>query len=203
MLTEVDKKLVESIINRDESALNTFYRAHKNPLLSFIQRSLKDRLEAEEVLQDSFFSFIESLRDFRGQSSLKTFLYSIAKNKTIDKLRKKRIKQMFFSHLPTQFVESIAAIFLDDEMDRKVVAQKIESVFKKLPHDYVTVLRLKYTEGYKVAEIAERIKLSFKATESLIFRARKAFVIAYHAYERHDVSGFKEKTQRSIRHITE
>lgn len=194
MLTSSDKTIIQKIINRDERALHALYTTYKNPLLSFIQRTIKDRAEAEEVLQDTFFSFIEALRDFRGQSSIKTFLYSIAKNKAIDKLRKKRIKYLFFSYFPPRFVESIASLFFDGELDRAALSGQIEKVLQTLPHDYATVLRLKYSEGYKVAEIAKTIKLSFKATESLIFRARKAFVVAYSQHERHALSFIEKKT---------
>ena len=188
MLTEQDHKTIKGIIKRDEKTLLQFYTEHKKPLFQFILRHLDNVHDAEEVLQDSFLAFVEALRDFRGQSSLKTFLFSIAKNKTVDKLRKKKLKQMLFSYIPAPIVESLAHVFLDDEIDKKQLIEKIDSVFGKLPHDYALVLRLKYTEGYKVAEIASKIKLSFKATESLIFRARKAFIIAYKTHDRHSIS---------------
>lgn len=189
-----DSVLINKIKNRDEKALFQFYQEHKKSLYNFILRSIKDREDAEEILQDSFFSFIESLRDFRGQSSLKTFLYSIAKNKTIDKIRKKKIKKILFSRLPASLVESMASIVMDDELDRKLLEKNIETVLSRLPNDYALVLRLKYKEGYKVAEIAGQIKLSFKATESLIFRARKAFLIAYNKYEGQTIFAVKGKT---------
>ncbi len=193
-MNEKDISIIEKIKKRDEKALFLFYQEYKKPLYNFILRSIKDKDDADEILQDSFFSFIEALRDFRGQSSLKTFLYSIAKNKVIDKIRKKKIKRLLFSHLPQGLIESMASILMDDELDKKILAKNIESVFSKLPNDYATVLRLKYKEGYKVAEIAELVKLSFKATESLIFRARKAFLIAYQTHERQTLSATAKAT---------
>lgn len=179
VLTTEDKKTIQKLIRRDEKMLFKFYRVHKKPLMNFILQRLNSRQDAEEVLQDSFIGFIESLRDFRGKSSLKTFLYSIAKRKVIDKLRKKKVKRILFSHFPEGVVESLATVLLDPELETAALAKSIEDVLKKLPNDYATVLRLKYRDGYKVAEIAEKINLSFKATESLIFRARQAFVKVY------------------------
>lgn len=179
MLTADDKKTIQGIMERDEKVLFEFYNKHKKPLLQYIFKHLNHQQDSEEVLQDSFLAFIESLRDFRGQSSLKTFLYSIAKNKTVDKIRKKKLKRILFSYMPQGVVESLAHVLLDDELDKKQLVQKIDATLHKLPNDYALVLRLKYREGYKVAQIAKKIKLSFKATESLIFRARKAFVAEY------------------------
>lgn len=198
MTNESERKIVKKIVARDETALYKFYKSYKKPLLNFILRFLKDKQDAEEVLQDSFVGFIESLRNFRYQSSLKTFLFSIAKNKIVDKQRKKKIKKILFSYMPENIVESLARVFMDQEIDRKVLEKKIETIFTRLPNDYSYVLRLKYKEGLKVVEIAEKIKLSFKATESLIFRARKAFIVAYSAYERQDLPKFTKKTGRYI-----
>lgn len=192
-MSAIEKNIIAKLISRDEATLYKFYKTHKKPLFNFILRYLKDKEAAEEVLQDAFLGFIESLRDFRNESSLKTFLFSIARNKVIDKKRKKRIKKILFSYMPSSIVDSLAKVFIDEKLDRDFLAGKIESVFNRLPNDYVTVLRLKYSEGLKVIEIAEKIKLSFKATESLIFRARKAFVIEYARYERRDLPKFEKK----------
>jgi len=159
--------------------------------MEYLMRRL-DFHDAEEVFQDSLIAFIEALRSFRGQSSLKTFLYSIAKRKAIDKIRRKRVKKILFSYFPDHVVDSLATVFLKDDLERDYVANKIETVFSKLPNDYALVLRLKYKEDYKVAEIARKVKLPFKTTESLLFRARKAFIKTYITHERQGLFPFKE-----------
>ncbi|MFN4212969.1 MAG: RNA polymerase sigma factor [Microgenomates group bacterium] len=175
MITQ-DKDLLEKLIKKDEKALFKFYRKFNLAIFNFLYRQLNDKHLAEEVTQDVFLDFIESLRDFRGQCSLKTFLFTIARNKVIDIIRKKKIKKILFSALSPYVVEGLKTIFLDEEIEKKELAAKIKKVFKKLPNDYQLVLRLKYVEGEKVKSIAHKLSLGFKATESLIFRARKAFI---------------------------
>lgn len=194
MLSKTDRKLLWGIMSRNESSLRKFYLIHKDNLLSFLRRDLEDQ-DAEEVLQDSFIACIESLRNFREQCSLKTFLYSIAKKKSIDKMRKKKMKKILFSYLPAHVVESLAIVFLKDDLDKKFLDKKIETVLNKLPNDYARILRLKYKEGYKVAEIAKRLKLTFKATESLLFRARREFVRIYTHHERQGLFTFEKTFQ--------
>ncbi len=174
--SEEEKNLIERIIKKDEKALLLVYKKNKNLILNFVNRQLRDYQLAEEVTQDVFLDFIESLRDFNFQCSLKTFLFSIAKNKVIDVIRKKKIKKILFSALPPYFVEGLKTILIDDEIDRNELNGKIKKTLSELPNDYQLVLRLKYIEGEKVTNIAEKLSLGFKATESLIFRARKAFV---------------------------
>lgn len=187
-----DKMVLERLLAQDERALKSFYSEHKKALMQFIVRSLPED-DAEEVLQDTFFGFIESLRNFRSQSTLKTFLYSIAKRKIIDRLRRTRIKRVLFSYLPSYVVETLATVLLQDTVDKRHIAKKISRVFHRLPNDYARVLRLKYIEGYKVSRIGSDMGLSFKAVESLLFRARKAFAAMYSDYDRSTIFTIEEK----------
>lgn len=174
-----EKKLVEAIIQKDDKALRMLYFRYKKPIFQYVTRRINDRYLAEEITQDVFLDFIEALRDFRFQSSIKTFIYTLAKNKIVDTFRKKKIKKILFSAMPAYIVEGLKTIFIDDEIEQKELANKIKKTMDKLPNDYEFVLRLKYVEGEKVKKIAQRLSLGFKATESLIFRARKAFVAVF------------------------
>jgi len=171
-----DKKIVEAIINRDETVLTNFYRTFHDSLYQFVNRQIGDNHVSEELVQDTLIDFFEGLRDFNFRCSLKTYLFTIAQHKIIDSIRKKKIKKILFSSLPAYIVEGLKTIFIDDEVEKKELAERINKVFTKLPNDYQIVLRLKYIEGERVQAIAQKLALKFKATESLIFRARQAFI---------------------------
>jgi len=174
-----EEKIVKQIIKKDEKTLLYFYKAHHASVVQFIYKRLRQRDVAEEITQDSFLDFIEGLRDFRGEASLKTYLFSIARFKIIDHIKKKKIKKILFSALPKSIVENMASVFIDDQIEQKELAQKIEKVINLLPNDYHLILRLKYMDGRRVKEIAHRLALTCKATESLLYRARCAFIKAY------------------------
>ena len=171
-----DKDLIQKIIDKDDKSLISFYKQYQKTIFNYAKKQLNDTHVAEEVTQDVFFDFIESLRDFRYQCSLKTFLFSIAKNKIIDIINRKKIKKIVFSSLPAHFIEEAATIVFDDEIEKKEIARKIKKVLDRLPNDYSLILRLKYIEETKVKAIAKKLILGFKATESLLFRARRAFI---------------------------
>ena len=171
-----DEQLVERIIHRDEKALRSLFDTYHKQLHNYVHRQLRDSALADEIVQDVFIDFLEGLRDFRFQSSVKTFLFTIARNKTIDFIRKKKIKKVMYSALPSYVVEGLSRVVIDDELEKKELEYKMEKVFEELPHDYQVILRLKYMEDTSVKTISEKLSLPFKATESLLFRARKAFV---------------------------
>ncbi len=171
-----DDVLIERIIKKDEGALFFFYKKYRPFVLRFIEKKIRQVQDAEDITEEVFYDFIEGVRYFRKDSSCKTYLYSIAKHKTVDFLRKKKLKQILFSTLPDYVVNGLGVVLGDEEIERKELASRIAKTISLLPNDYQVILRLKYIEGEKVAHIAEKIMLSFKATESMLFRARRAFI---------------------------
>lgn len=171
-----DKELLSRIIKKDERALLRLYKKYQPSVFRYVRSQINNYQTAEELTQDVFLDFIEALRDFRFQSSLKTFIFSIARHKVIDQIRKKKIKSILFSHLPSFIVEGLKVVFMEDEIDKKELKNKIAKIIDSLPNDYRLILRLKYIEGIKMKEISRELNLNFKATESLLFRARKSFI---------------------------
>ena len=174
-----DTEMVKQIINRDELALHRFYKQYHGQIFGFVYKRIQKKHIAEEITQDIFIQFLEGLRDFRFESSVKTFLFAIARNKTIDYMRKKKLKQILFSHLPPFVVEGFSHFVVEDELDRKELRKTLENTMDSLPHDYRLILRLKYIEEKSVQEIAQKLVRTFKSTESLLYRARKAFIDLY------------------------
>jgi len=180
-INQEEKELLERIIKKDERALLRLYKKYQPSVLRYVRSQISNYQTAEELTQDIFINFIEALRDFRFQSSIKTFLFSIARHKVVDQIRKRKIKDVFFSKLPMFIVESLKIVFIDEEIDKKELKEKITKVLDDLPNDYRLILRLKYVEGIKMKEISSKLKMNFKATESLLFRARKSFIKVYNS----------------------
>lgn len=168
--------LIDNILARDRRALHTFYQQYTPRLASFIHAKIGVREDAEEVLADTLFAFLEAIRDFHGKSSIKTFLFSIAHHKVVDYYRKKKLKQLLFSRTPS--LEHLVSPLLspEEELDTKLLKEKIQSVLSRILPRYRSILILKYMDNLSVSDIARKFALSFKSAESQLFRARKAFV---------------------------
>lgn len=174
-----ERIILEKIINRNEKALLFVYKKYQPLVFKYVKSQITNYQTAEELTQDIFLDFIEALRDFRFQSSLKTFIFSIARHKVIDQIRKKKIKSILFSRLPSFIIEGLKVVFIDEEIDKKELKEKISKIISSLPNDYQVILRLKYIDGVKMKVISKKLNLNFKATESLLFRARKSFIKIY------------------------
>jgi len=174
-----DEQLVERILERDQIALHEFYQRYKLKLLRFIRGKIDREEDCEEILQDTLFGFLESLRDFHGKSSIKTFLFSICHHKVIDFYRRKKMKHVVFSQMPQLEALISPLIAPEEELDATLIKERITEVFGILLPAYREILTYKYLEDMSVGEIAQKLRLSFKSAESRLFRARKAFVEAF------------------------
>lgn len=171
--------VVKRLVEHEEGALYELYSKYQSQILAFVSKKISDRQTAEEITQDVFVQLLESLRDFRFQCSLKTYIFTITRNKIVDYIRKKKIKKILFSTLPSFMVDNLTHFVEDDLLEKKELQQKFDIVLKNLPHDYQLILRLKYIDNKSVKHIAESLFKTLKATESLLFRARKEFVKIY------------------------
>lgn len=175
-----DNRLLEKILSHDKSAVREFYLTYSPRLLNFIRRRINDEKDVEEIAQDTLFAFLEAARDFTGRCSLNTYLCSIANNKIVDFYRKRRLKRILFSQLPEGLTPLISELADPEKLlDNTLLAQKITSIFERLNPHYAVILKLKYIEGRSVDEIAKILSVSFKSAESVLFRARRAFVKLY------------------------
>ena len=171
-----DTTLIFKILARDRQAIFTFYRRFAPKLSRFIAGKVANAADAEEILQDTLYAFLEAIRDFQGKSNIQTFLFSICQHKIVDYYRKKKLKHAVFSQMPQ--LEAIISPLIgpEEQLDATLVKEKIHVVLGRLLPRYRQILLLKYLDGLSVEEIAKHLAMTFKSVESQLFRARKAFV---------------------------
>lgn len=175
-----EKDLIQRLINRDRRAPTDFYSRYSIRLLHYIRRKVGNEADVQEIAQDTLFAFLEDLRDFTGRCSINTYLCAIANNKIVDFYRRRKIKKIVFSQLPPSLEAWISEIVDPQKtFDESLTAQKISQVLNRLAPHYRRLIRLKYIEGLSVSEIAQKLACTFKAAESGLFRARRAFVQLY------------------------
>lgn len=172
-------EIIDRILQGDSNAVMQFYNINSPRLLRYLQRKLPGKEDAEEMLNDIFFAAIDELPLFRKKSNINTWLFKIARNKIADFYRKRKIKSVLLSQAP--FLEIIANEISQPEFqfEKNKIRDKIEKAFNSISIQYQKILHLHYEERIPVKELAVILNLSFKATESMLFRARICFRQAY------------------------
>jgi RNA polymerase sigma-70 factor (ECF subfamily) len=88
MASDSDRLLVQQIRQGDARAWETLIARYEGRLLAFVQRRLRDRSASEDVIQETFVGFLNSLPNFDDRRELQTYLFTIASHKLTDHLRR-------------------------------------------------------------------------------------------------------------------
>lgn len=142
-------------------------------------RFLGDMDDADDAAQEVFIQVYESLKGFRNESEVTTWIYRIAVNKSLDMIRRKKRKKRF-ALLTSVFVDSEEEIEISipaegdpgkelEDAERKRI---LDEALGKIPESQRTALILSKTQGFSNNEIAEIMNITVSAVESLIHRAK-------------------------------
>lgn len=174
-----EKKLIKGLLTGSNRALSQFQKEYAVRLRRFVAGRMGEVADVEEVVQDSLISALDSLALFSGRSALFTWLCGIAKHEIADFYRRKKIKAVVFSRIP--LLERFVSRALEPEaaLLRKEYEKQVRKALGLILPQYKKVLEFKYMDNLSVAEISEKMGLSFKACESMLARARQAFELAY------------------------
>jgi len=171
--------LIEKILAGDEKAVRDFYTLYSPKILTYLIKHLPHTEDAQEICNDVFLEALDSVVFLRFQKNLLQWLYRIAHNKTVDFYRKRKVKSLLLSQVP--FLEIVEKEINQPEFqfEKNKIRDRIEKTLKSLSQKYQDILNLHYEEKIPVKELATVFNLSFKATESLLFRARQSFKKTY------------------------
>jgi len=175
----MSSSFINRILAGDNKAVIKFYKSYSPRILIYLSKKLPRLEDAQELTNDVFLEAIDSLSLLRKKRSTSAWLYRIAHNKMVDFYRKNKIKSVLLSQLP--FLQIVASEINQPEFqfEKNKIRDGIEVVLRSLPDKYRKILKLHYEEMIPIKQIAIILNLSFKATESLLFRARQSFRLAY------------------------
>ena len=148
---------------------------YQKSIAGFVRQKISDEGVVEELTQDILLAAYNAMPTFNGKCSEFSFICSIAKHKITDYYRKKKLKTILFSVNP-QFEEMMEeAVTPERDVLKEEMKAEISKTMRELREDYEKILRLKYIEDWKSSQIAKVMKLSIKAVESRLIRARRQF----------------------------
>lgn len=102
MTTNQETLIINKIIGGDTQAFAILVDRYKDLVFTLAIRMLKNREEAEEVSQDTFIKIYKALPKFKGESKLSTWVYKVAYNSCLDRIKKNKIALMKLPSIPLQ-----------------------------------------------------------------------------------------------------
>jgi RNA polymerase sigma-70 factor, ECF subfamily len=181
-----DRELVERAQQGDGTAFAELVQRHQRQLYRLALRMTGSEADAQEVLQEAFLNAYQKLPNFRGEAQFSSWLYRIAANSALMRLRRKRRAPDALTDQPLELQgpKFSAEGFLepqndwsqraDSQMMDKQLGSAIDQAVAALPDDYRTVFLLKDVDGLSNEEIASALDLTVPAVKSRLHRARLA-----------------------------
>ena len=168
MEEKTDKELYKEFLQGNKESFEKIVTRHKDAIIYFIQRYVKSIDIAEDLAQDVFVYILIHKKNYKFEYSLKTYLYTIAKSKTLNYIKRER-----------RIVELDENQFEDlEELEEKVFknekAENLKKAIQKLKIEYQSAIYLADIEELSYKEIAHILKKTDASVKVLIHRARKA-----------------------------
>lgn len=174
-----EDRLVSLLRQGQDDAFRILIKRYQARLLNLAYGITLDREESQEIVQEVFLKVFQKIKEFRGQSSLSTWLHRITINQCLNWRRKwKRRAKWQHRSLEAEDADHLEELGSEDsgpeEIYRDAEFQRIfTEKLRSLPDDARAVFTLKELEGLSYDEIAEVMKIKRGTVSSRLFYARK------------------------------
>jgi len=174
-----DEELLGLSLKKNYDAFEEIVRRYEGRVYRLGLKILHSPEDAEDLLQKTFLNVFENMENFRGDSKFSTWLFRIATNNALMKLRKEKGKKTDSLDTPIDVGEGeILPQIVDGKTNVPVIYEKkeflkyLEQAVSELPEIYRLVFILRDVEGFSNKEVAKMLDLSVPAVKSRILRAR-------------------------------
>jgi RNA polymerase sigma-70 factor (ECF subfamily) len=166
-----DWALIKKANSGNRSAFDELVARYEKKVYNLSCKMLGAEEDAKDALQETFLSAFKALDSFKGKSSFSTWLYRIATNVCLMKIRKKSFGLVSLDKLLD--IEPVdGSNSLSTTIDRDELKKVLDSAIKSLPEMYRTVFILRDINGLSISETASVLKLSVPTVKSRLHRAR-------------------------------
>ncbi len=186
-MTENEKYLLDKIKKGDEAAFKVIYNKYVPKLYYFVYEYMPFNDIAENIVQETLMVLWNKRADLKDNTNLGAYLFTVAKNNCLYKLRDRRYKQKLFESAEPDELELKANMDALATIDTSLlvfqqIEQIIEDTLNQLPPQCRAVFTASRFRDKKNHEIAEELGISVKAVEGHITKALKLFRITLKDY---------------------
>lgn len=168
-----DREILESVKKGNHSDYAILIDRYKNKAFSMLTRMLKNKMEAEEVLQDCFLKAFKGLNNFKGEAKFSTWFYKIVYNSALSRLSlQKRKTESEMTSIDEHFdLKSDYDYNISEQNDLSLY---INEMVNKLPPNYASVITMFYLESMSCEEISKVMGTSENNVKVMLHRSRTA-----------------------------
>ncbi|MCD4773474.1 MAG: RNA polymerase sigma factor [Bacteroidales bacterium] len=162
-----EKKIIEKCLKNDTKAQESFYRLFAPTMYGVCLRFAKNRMEAEDILQEGFIKVFSFLKNYRSDGSLEGWIRKIMINTAINYYR----KNVRFAKEANIDEYEVKQNINENVIDR-LAANELLKIINTLPDNYRLIFNLGAIEGFTHKEIGEMLDIPENTSKSQLLRTR-------------------------------
>lgn len=173
-------KRIKQVLKGDQNAYADIVNLYQHKLYQVCYRMLSNKQEAEDIAQEAFIRAYINLHSFDQNRKFSTWIYRIATNLCIDRIRKKKPDYYLDAEVAgTEGLDMYSQIAADGQLPEEAVEQmelqdRIQYEISRLPDKYRSVIVLRYIEELSLLEISEILDMPLGTVKTRIHRGREA-----------------------------
>ena len=169
MNKDIERALIQQIREGNFLAYEKFIIEYQNRVYAFIFSLVKNRDDASDLCQETFFKAYKSIRSFKGESKFSTWLFQIGYFQSLNYLKRKKKRVEIFKKIGP----SIHTDRHGHDLEVKEMSRKIDLFMDEIPLKCKTALHLFFKEEKSYGEISTIMKIPLNSVKSHIFRGKK------------------------------
>ena len=165
----LERQVLASLEKGSETAIEMLFKTYYQPLCNYAYTFLRDKDEAEEVVQAAFINIWDKRAEINIQTSVKSYLYRAVRNSCLNVIKHQKVRKEHEAHeaaMGEPVYEGATQGVIASELERKITA-----AIKELPEQCRLVFQLSRFEELKYAEIADQLDISVKTVENHMGKA--------------------------------
>ncbi len=160
------KKLIQRCAQNDRQAQEEIYRLYAGKLFALCLKYSKNKVDAEDNLQDGFIQIFKKVKQFKHQGSFEGWMKRIIINTALQKYRDKNVLNLVYND---KQVEDEVNVAVNDE---EISLDYLLHLIQELPNQYRLVFNLYVLDGYSHKEVGKALNISEGTSKSNLSRAR-------------------------------
>ena len=175
-MQDISRDVITKAAQGDIGAFEEIYKATSSFVYNVAYRVVENKEEAQEITQDVFMKIHDKLKDFKFESSLKTWIYRVTANTAINASIKRSKEQ----DRRVDFDEAVAQEPIEEMLKRRLDQEENEVLVKRMldglnPEQRV-IVTLREMQGLSYEEIAKALNININTVRSRLNRAREALL---------------------------